>query len=299
MVSLRASGCLLGLALGDALGAPHEGGLLERLTWRLVGRTRDGRPRFTDDTQMAIDLAESLLANGRLDADDFARRLAASHRWSRGYGPGMTRVLRRIRRGERWQTASRAVRAAGSFGNGAATRSPVVAVWAAADPTEVAPLARASAEVTHGHALGIEGAVVVAVATHALLAGARGVDAIAVAAEACTADELRVQLAHLADLARRDAEITPTELVARFGNGMTAQTSVATALHIAVRHLDRSFEELAAFAIRCGGDVDTIAAMAGAMWGAANGAAQLPSIAIEQRERIEAIAAALADRGGK
>jgi hypothetical protein len=29
---------MLGLATGDVLGAPHEGGLLERLLWRVIGR---------------------------------------------------------------------------------------------------------------------------------------------------------------------------------------------------------------------------------------------------------------------
>jgi hypothetical protein len=33
-------GCLLGLATGDALGAPHEGGTIERLVWRLIGQPR-------------------------------------------------------------------------------------------------------------------------------------------------------------------------------------------------------------------------------------------------------------------
>ena len=71
-------GCLLGLALGDAMGAPHEGGPLERMVWRLIGTTRDGDMRFTDDTQMSLDLGESLIAKGGVDEDDLARRFARS-----------------------------------------------------------------------------------------------------------------------------------------------------------------------------------------------------------------------------
>lgn len=56
------NGCLLGLALGDAFGAPREGGPLERLLWLLIGKTRDGCRRWTEDTQMSLDLAESLIA---------------------------------------------------------------------------------------------------------------------------------------------------------------------------------------------------------------------------------------------
>ena len=58
------SGCLLGLASGDALGAPYEGGFMERALWRAIGRTRDGEARWADDTRMSLDLAESLLARG-------------------------------------------------------------------------------------------------------------------------------------------------------------------------------------------------------------------------------------------
>lgn len=59
MTSDQFAGCLLGLALGDALGAPFEGGLLERLAWRFLGRTAAGHARWTDDTQMTKDWIRS------------------------------------------------------------------------------------------------------------------------------------------------------------------------------------------------------------------------------------------------
>ena len=84
----QAAGCLLGLALGDALGAPYEGGPLERGLWMLIGKTRSGHLRWTDDTRMSLDLAEVLLAAG---ADKNARtkdgktplQLAQSLGWER------------------------------------------------------------------------------------------------------------------------------------------------------------------------------------------------------------------------
>ena len=75
-------GCLLGLATGDALGAPHEGGPVERAAWRVSGRCREGA-RFSDDTQMTLDLTASFLAHGAVDQDDLARQFAASDRWDR------------------------------------------------------------------------------------------------------------------------------------------------------------------------------------------------------------------------
>ena len=47
----RFFGSLLGLALGDAFGALFEGGILERAVWAFIG-TRNGKRRWTDDTQM-------------------------------------------------------------------------------------------------------------------------------------------------------------------------------------------------------------------------------------------------------
>ncbi len=47
------------------------------------------------------------------------------------------------------------------------------------------------------------------------------------------------------------------------------------------------------FVINRGGDVDTIGAMAGALWGGRNGALGLPDVAPEARERLEATASRL------
>jgi ADP-ribosylglycohydrolase len=102
-------GSLLGLALGDAFGAPFEGGVLERSLWRLIGKTSDGRFRWTDDTQMALDVAESLIERRAVDQDDIAQRFARGYRWSRGYGPGAAKVLQLIRRGTDWRLANHRV----------------------------------------------------------------------------------------------------------------------------------------------------------------------------------------------
>jgi ADP-ribosylglycohydrolase len=144
-------GCVLGLALGDALGAPHEGGTLERLLWRLIGRTKLGEMRWTDDTQMTLDVAESLAKQGTVDPDDLASRFAASYRWSRGYGPTTSKVLKRVAKGGHWQQASRSVYRDGSFGNGAAMRAPVIGLFYANRNLELDDAARRSAIVTHAH----------------------------------------------------------------------------------------------------------------------------------------------------
>ena len=90
----RIAGKICGLVLGDVYGAPHEGGFAERALWWLLGRC-GGKRRWTDDTQMTLDVIASLLALGHIDQADLASRFAKSYRWSRGYGPGAATILRR------------------------------------------------------------------------------------------------------------------------------------------------------------------------------------------------------------
>ncbi len=276
-------GCLLGLATGDALGAPHEGGPLERAAWAVLGRCGEGA-RYTDDTQMSIDLAESFLAHGGIDQDDLARRFAESYRWSRGYGPGAARLLRRVRRGMPWREAARSVYPDGSFGNGAAMRAPVLALLLPHDARARDDAARRSAEVTHGHPLGIDGAVVLAAATSGFLARREPADILADIQRRCTTATAE-KLDLIDDLLAEDAP-EPAAVVGVLGNGITALTSCPTALYLALRFRDAPFDDLLRFAIGCGGDVDTIAAMAGALWGARRGCEALPEAGIEGRARL-------------
>ncbi|MEI8369374.1 MAG: ADP-ribosylglycohydrolase family protein [Planctomycetia bacterium] len=284
------TGCMLGLATGDALGAPYEGGPLERLLWRLIGRTSDGCRRWTDDTQMAIDLAESLLTEGRLNPDAFAKRLASSYSWSRGYGPGAARVLRRIRRGEPWDEAAKHGHAGGSYGNGAAMRAPVLALFFPDDPEPLVAAARLSAGVTHAHPLGIEGAVMIATAAQALLRGSSGDHTLQRVEAVCALPEMTTRLDRVHAWIASDYEPSPREVATILGNGSTAATSCPTALYVAIRHLERPFTTMMEFLIACRGDVDTLASMAGALWGIVNGPDHLPPVRLEARDSLLDIA---------
>lgn len=284
------AGCMLGLATGDALGAPYEGGLVERLLWRVIGRTSDGCLRWTDDTQMALDLAESLLDEDGARPDAIAKRFAFSYRWSRGYGSGAAKVLKRIRRGEPWETAAKAVYDGGSYGNGAAMRAPVLALFYAHDRKGLIAAARSSARVTHAHPVGIEGAVLIAVAAHALLEGRPASQLLEIVRAECATPELSERMQTVASWIESEAIPSPREVATKLGNGIAAATSCPTAVYIALRHLKTSFEAMMEFIIACRGDVDTIGAMAGALWGIANGAERLPPVRLEARDRIVDVA---------
>ena len=294
----RIAGALLGLAIGDAFGAPYEGGPLERGVWALIGR-RGGKRRWSDDTQMTIDVVQSLLDLGRVDQDDLAHRFARSYRWSRGYGPGAAKLLRRVRRGQAWQSASRSVFPDGSLGNGGAMRAPVMGLFfAVAGDQAVIAAARASAEITHAHALGCEGAELIALATVFTLRDVPSGEIIERLYETAQHADFQAKLQRARAWLQADETASPRTVAAELGNGVTAVESCITAVFVALRFRERPFDELLAFVIALRGDVDTIAAMAGAIWGAARGLGALPPARLarlEDRDRLLALAQSLTE----
>ncbi|HEY8878070.1 MAG TPA: ADP-ribosylglycohydrolase family protein [Roseateles sp.] len=289
-------GCLLGLALGDALGAPREGGPVERLLWALIGKTTSGEMRWTDDTQMSIDVAESLLGRPTIDEDDLAQRFARSYRWSRGYGPGAARVLKRIAKGADWRQASRSVYPEGSFGNGGAMRAPVIALFFAQTPLALADAARRIAAITHAHPLGVEGAELVALATKQALRRSTGLELVTLCAAATTQQVMASRAAVAREWLHAGASPSPREVAQQLGRGIAAADSCITAIYLAARFLEAPFEDLIRFVACVGGDVDTIGAMAGGIWGASRGRVDLPPAALdklESRDRLTALATAL------
>jgi len=294
----RIIGSVLALALGDAFGAPYEGGILERAVWALIGK-RNGKRRWTDDTQMTIDVIESLVACGHVDQNDLVRRFAQSYRWSRGYGPGAARILKRIRRGQPWEAASRSVYRDGSFGNGGATRAPVVGLFFATDnEDELVKAARTSAAVTHAHPFGREGAVLIALATALAYNDTSSPEIIEGLCQRAEAPEFLSRLHTASAWLQAGSNVAPQTVAAELGNGIAVVESCVTAVYVALTFRNGSFNELLEFAIRLRGDVDTIAAMACAIWGAARGLDALPQARLEQLEqcdRLKAVARSLAE----
>ena len=289
-------GCFIGLASGDALGAPYEGGIVERLVWRLIGRTGEGQMRWTDDTQMALDLAESLLSNNGLSQDDLAMRFARSYRWSRGYGPSAARLLKSVRSGQDWRVAAKKIYPDGSYGNGAAMRSPVLALFFRENLEVLVPNAVAAAQVTHSHPIGVDGAVLIAVATSLLLQRQPPERLLSAVAGHCQTTEIMSALQLATSWLEENRLVGSKDVAMQLGNGMTAQKSCITALYIALRFLKENFDDMMNFVIACGGDVDTLGSMAGALWGVYNGYSRLPVIDLEQRELLENTARRLAAR---
>jgi poly(ADP-ribose) glycohydrolase ARH3 len=295
----RARGALLGTFAGDALGMPFEGAPPAAIPERLVMLdARLGRGSYTDDTEMAIALAESLLENGNINAEALGRAFADAHDPRRGYGPGTTEVLRLVRSGVHPHDAAGSLFGGeGSRGNGAAMRVAPVAVRYAGDRAGVAKAAGESARVTHAHPLAVDAAVAQATAIAAALVGEAPLDA---ARAAATTAELKARLIEAARLL--DSTPEPAEVAVALGNQPTGHESVPAAIYSAAAH--DSVEAAITFAVRCGGDTDTIGAMAGAIAAARAGAGAIPSRWLEEledgakgRSHVERLAERLAAAG--
>lgn len=294
----RICGAVLAAALSDAFGAPYEGGVVERLFWVVLGRSK-GKRRWTDDTQMSIDVIESLLACNRVDQDDLAQRFARSYRWSRGYGPGAAKLLKRIRKGKHWHIANRAVYAHGSLGNGGAMRAaPLGLFYGARDEKKLVRAVRSATLVTHAHPVGLDGAVLIAL-TVALVCQNFSLQ------ELCKRVRLHVQtldiqnrLAVAEEMLSAAHPVSPRQVAQKLGNGIRAQDSCVTSCYIGLALSNAPFVDLLTYTREVGGDTDTIGAMAGAIWGAARGDQCLPEDLLrqlEQRQYLNALAQRFSD----
>ncbi|WP_339133234.1 MAG: ADP-ribosylglycohydrolase family protein [Candidatus Electrothrix sp. GW3-4] len=294
----RICGAVLASALGDAFGAPYEGGKVERLLWLVLGRRR-GRRCWTDDTQMSVDVMESLLACKRIDQKDLAHRFAHSYRWTRGYGPGAGKLLKRIRRGEPWQIANRAVYPNGSFGNGGAMRAaPIGLFYGAGRERRLVRAVREATVVTHAHPAGQDGAVIIALTT-ALACLDYSVQEIfkRLRLHIQTVD-VQNRLTVAERLLHADHPVLPKQVASELGNGIRAKDSCVTAFSVGLALREAPFSHLLTYIRKVGGDTDTIGAMAGAIWGAACGYRQLPEEflqQLEQRQYLEELAHRFAD----
>jgi poly(ADP-ribose) glycohydrolase ARH3 len=294
----RAGGALVGVVVGDALGAPFEG-RPGPVPARAVSRVLD-RPTalsYTDDTAMTFDLAESLLECGGLDLDHLATAFAHTYRRQphRGYGAGAARLLRRVAEGADWRgEAASMFGGQGSFGNGAAMRVAPIAVLVGGDVAEAASLGRPSATVTHAHPEGVDGAGVQAAAVALALGPSGPMDRhrfVERIAEAAQTDRMRDALSAVARLA---PDSSPDDVSRCTGNGVAAAEAVPAAIAAATLG-GGSFPGAIRLAISLGGDTDTIASMAGAIAGARLGLGAIPGTWLDRAEGA-ARAAELADR---
>jgi poly(ADP-ribose) glycohydrolase ARH3 len=280
----RFLGCLLGQAVGDALGAPWEGMPADHVFWSFgpssdLVRNPDGDVlRYTDDTQMMIAVAETLVEHGEINEDNLSKAFVAHYDPERGYGRGARRIIEAMTRGEDVEHLAATIFPGGSLGNGAAMRAAPIGLFFCHDLDLVRKQARLSALPTHVHPIGIEGAQLLAQSV-ALAAREEGFDRRAFyrpLLATCRSEEFRWALEAAARLRRQHS-------LAFLGSSLEAHRSVVTAI-ACFTVSPESYEEIIARAISLGDDTDTVAAMAGAIAGAHLGIEGVPSRALAQLE---------------
>lgn len=162
----RYRGCLLGLAAGDALGAALEfesPGQFEPVTDMVGGgpfRLESGQ--WTDDTSMALCLADSLIERRGFDPHDQMERYV---RWYRGgylsskdycFDIGYT-TRSALEAFERTGEPYSGPTDARSAGNGSIMRLAPVPLFYAANPREAIERCADSSRTTHGAATAVDG----------------------------------------------------------------------------------------------------------------------------------------------
>lgn len=280
-------GAMIGSALGDAIGElafqfPREENLRSELD-------RLSEVRYTDDTAMALGLAESIINKGLIDEQHLGKTFGNNFErepW-RGYASGPPTVFYQVKQtGISYSEAAQGLFGGkGSLGNGAAMRIVPVGLFFHNSP-DLYDQACASAKVTHAHPVGMDGAAVqaCAVAGAVKLKPVEGFpldSSLQVLVDFARTNEVREKMRIVQDSINR--ETSPKAAANLIGRSVAVHESMPFAVYSFLRHT-QSFENCLFCAIMNGGDRDTLGAMAGAISGAYLG---IEAISQSWRQKLE------------
>ncbi len=282
----RYRGCLIGQAVGDALGFTSENLSRERIR-RKYGRITDYHVRpsgafYTDDTQLAIMLAETLVEAGEFNCKLFRHKLA---RWYM--------VLPRLSGRSTKNAALKCLLGLSRTGYDApgssgAMRIAPLGLFYSDDHTELRQATIECCRVSHINKSAIAGALVAAFSV----------------AYAVTSDTINIE--EYLDLISREAEqfdkamasrlrslpqllsVSEDDAVAELLKNSTITGSpigdiIVTSVFAFIKHHD-NFEQSVQFCVNAGWDTDTMAAINGAICGAWNGVSGIPKRYVDSLE---------------
>lgn len=271
----RFRGCLVGVAVGDALGAPVEGVGREEIA-RRYGRVQDlfsggwlglGLGEWTDDTAMMLCIARSIVEKGHFDPEDVAQKFLG---WFRAGALGIGRTtwvtLDALGGGATWREAGRIAhdRLGGlSAGNGSIMRCAPIALLDANDTERLIKDSIESSLITHWDPRACWGTVALNMAIAQLLCGGREalLERLLGSVEQ---PEVRDSVARVAGMRMED--LVPSGFVLD-----TLQAAMWCFMNT------DSFEDAVVSAVNLGGDTDTVGAVCGALAGAWYGLERIPS----------------------
>ena len=289
----RFRGCLLGLAVGDALGASvdfYPRGSFEPLTDMIGGGHFNLLPgQWTDDTSMALCLATSLLECNGFDALDqmerYCRWMETGYLSSTGYcfdlGRTVANALREFRRsGNPFAGSTHPY----SAGNGCIMRLAPVPMFYYPDLNAVEQYAMESCRTTHGAQECLDASRLFARIICRALLGRSKNEVILGDKESFAGSEKITAIARAAYQSKRKEDIR--------GSGYVVESLEAAMWCFAQTE---RFEDAVLLAANLGDDADTIAAVCGQVAGAYYGMSAIPAGWLEKLTMREEITE-LADR---
>lgn len=273
-------GCILGTAIGDAVGLKREGLSRDRAIW-LHGKKPSpdlifGKGFCSDDTEHTV-LAGVAILESNGEVNKFKKRFASLLRkWlltcPAGIGLGTLRaIIKSFFAGPDRSGVN-------SAGNGPAMRAAILGVMAH-DDQHLAALVQASTRITHADPRAEEGALVVTQAARFAANNPSGdvIHFIRSIAAKLSGDELKSHFENM--LKALDSKMKPHEFAASQGWAKGATGYINQSVPMAVycwAYSPFDFQAIVTNAVLLGGDTDSVGAIAGAIAGAGCGADSIP-----------------------
>jgi ADP-ribosylglycohydrolase len=268
---------MVGQAIGDALGMPFET-LDDAIHPDLAGWGGEFRPgtwhklpsgHYTDDTEMAMCLAQSLVQCREFSGKNIAARYLTWFKGTpHGMGGSVRKALENIDRGVSWTLSGVSFGEENKVGSGTAMRAaPLGVVFGdSANLTRLLEVCDMDARITHNHDEAVAASVAVALEVHKAL---EGMPPLQATCDFISKHFPRSRVAEGLDHAERAlADKVPWQKFCRMiGNRGNAYQATITALYCAACDPDL-FLTPVVNAITLGGDTDTRGAIVGAIQGA-------------------------------
>lgn len=269
----RALAAFLGFAIGDALGATVEfmtkGEIAAQygIHRNIIGGgwLRLAPGRVTDDTEMALLLARSLVRKGKIDTHDICDEFAA---WLKAGPIDVGNTCRRGIRRYITQGTVEGVFFEGDAGNGAAMRILPVALATVGNPDKAAAWSLAQCHITHHHPLSDDASFALVRMLHSLLSGG---------------DKRYVR--KIADALIDSHRVFRFEPYQGQSSGYIVDT-MQTVLHFFFG--TDTFADCVIQTVNQGGDADTTGALAAMLAGATYGMAAMPATWLGKLDRTVA-----------
>ncbi len=298
-------GCMVGLAVGDALGMPIETMDSDEIVEMFGRPLKDfidpvdlkGRKHFcyhlkagqyTDDTQLSIAIARSIIEKGGIEYEDIAKKHVEAYKEDientgrlRGWGRSTEHSVKRIMEGISWKESGNK----GGAGNGTAMKISPLGLYACMNLSEEA-MCEAAINIslmTHNDPRAMVAAIVQSYAVRSLIDShwtgyfskekmIRNIATISEIKEhelGDTNNEISSKLKLIPQIKSVD------EAIEKLGTGCYVPESLPFSLYMFQRD-PFDFEKTLVETVNAGGDTDSNGSIVGALLGALNGYKKIP-----------------------